>query len=89
MAIIFSKEDEEYIELQAVEKGYDSAVEYILALIDADDWIDDPEEEGVDLEAEFREAWHAAMTGEGLIDAREAMAQLRAELEQEQHGDNS
>jgi hypothetical protein len=77
MAIIFSKEDEEYIVLQAVEKGYNSAVEYILALIDADDFIDDPEEEGVDLEEKFRQAWHQAMTGQ-TIPADEAMAQLRA-----------
>jgi hypothetical protein len=76
MAIVFSKEDEAYIEAQAIEKGYSSAVEYIMALIEVDVEEDNLDEEDDPVEA-FREAWHDAMTG-NTRPAEEVLAEMRA-----------
>jgi hypothetical protein len=68
MVIQIPDERREHIEALAHERGYDNATDYVLALIEADeetdDYIDDLEEDAVDLEANFREAWHQAMTGQ-------------------------
>jgi hypothetical protein len=83
MLIQIPDEQRERIESLACERGYDSAVDYLLALVEADeegdDFIDDPEEDAVDLEAELREAWRDAMTG-NTRPAREALAEIRRKL---------
>jgi hypothetical protein len=83
MLIQIPDEQRERIENLARERGYDSAVDYLLALVEADeegdDFIDDPEEDAVDLKAEFREAWRAAMTGEGIRPVEELLAELDRE----------
>jgi Arc/MetJ-type ribon-helix-helix transcriptional regulator len=93
MVIQIPDEQRERIETLAHERGYDNATDYVLALIDADeeelDFIDDPEEDAIDLEADFREAWRAAMTGEGLRSADEVMAEIRARREKQPHGTNA
>jgi Arc/MetJ-type ribon-helix-helix transcriptional regulator len=87
MVIQLTDEQQKYIEEIAKERGYNSTADYVLALVeadvDSDDYIDDPEEAAIDLEAEFREAWHAAMTGEGLRPAREVLDEIRRELGQD------
>lgn len=93
MVIQIPDERLEQIKTLARERGYDNATDYVLALIEADeeadDIIDDPEEDGIDLEADFREAWHAAMTGEGLRPADEVMAEIRARREKRPHDTNT
>ncbi len=93
MVIQIPEERLKHIEALAHERGYDNATDYVLALIEADeeadDMIDDPEEDAIDLEADFREAWHAAMTGEGLRPADEVMAEIRARREKQPHGTNA
>ncbi len=83
MVIQFPEEQRERIEVLARERGFENAADYLLALVEADeeadDFIDDPEEDAVDLEAEFREAWRAAMTGEGIRPVEELLAELDAE----------
>jgi hypothetical protein len=82
MVIQIPDERLKQIEALARERGYDNATDYVLALIDADeeaeDIIDDPEEDAVDLEANFREAWHQAMTGQ-----TRPIEELWAELDRE------
>jgi Protein of unknown function (DUF3467) len=64
----------------------DEAIEATLEeLDDPDDFIDDPEEAAIDLEANFREAWHEAMTGQE-IPADEALAAIRARREKQPYG---
>jgi len=85
MVIQLTEEQQKYIEEMAKERGYENTADYMIALVEADeeDFIDDPEEEAIDLEAEFREAWHAAMTGEGFRPAREVLDEIRRELGQD------
>jgi hypothetical protein len=87
MVIHFPEEQQKRIEELAHERGYDNVADYLLALVDADeetdDLIDDPEQDSIDLEAEFREAWHAAMTGDEGQPVREMLEEIRRELEQD------
>jgi Arc/MetJ-type ribon-helix-helix transcriptional regulator len=82
MVIQIPEEQMKHIEALAHERGYDNATDYVLALIEADeeadDIIDDPEEDAIDLEANFREAWHQAMTGQ-----TRPIEELWAELDRE------
>ena len=82
MVIQIPEEQMKHIEALARERGYDNATDYVLALIEADeeagDIIDDPEEDAIDLEANFREAWHQAMTGQ-----TRPIEELWAELDRE------
>jgi len=81
MVIQIPEERLKHIESLARERGFENAADYLLALVDADeeDFIDDPEEDAVDLKAEFREAWQAAMTGEGIRPVEELLAELDRE----------
>jgi len=82
MVIQLPEERLKQIEALARERGYGNATDYVLALIEADeetsDVIDDPEEDAIDLEANFREAWHQAMTGQ-----TRPIEELWAELDRE------
>jgi hypothetical protein len=83
MLIQIPDEQRERIESLARERGFENPVDYLLALVDADDdFIDDPEEDAVDLKAEFRQAWRDAMTG-NTRPAREALAEIRRKLKQD------
>jgi hypothetical protein len=63
----------EQIARQAQERGYESVLDYLRALVAADalvgalrdDWQEAEDSADV-LEAEFREAWHDALTGNTL-----------------------
>lgn len=79
-----TEEQRQKIETQARESGYATAEAYLLALVEADedDFIDDPEEAAIDLVAQFREAWHDAMTG-NTRPAREVLAEIRRKLDQD------
>lgn len=79
MLVQLPDEQRERIETLAHERGYENAADYILALIEADDFTDDPEEAAVDLEARFRAGWQAAMRGEA-----RPVEELLAELEREE-----
>jgi hypothetical protein len=76
MVIQLTDEQLKYIEDMAKEHGYVNPVDFMMAAIEAFDEVDEDE---VDLKAEFREAWHAAMTEEGLEDARQVVADIRRE----------
>jgi len=92
MVIQLTPEQQARIEEQAKDRGYDDITEYVLALVEADadeDLIDDPEQDAIDLEERFREAWHSAMTGEGVRPADEVIAELRARRKQENDGNAS
>lgn len=83
--MVFQLTDEQlkYIENMAKEHGYGNPVDFMMAAIEAFDEVDALDEDEVDLKAEFREAWHAAMTEEGLEDARQVVADIRRELSQD------
>lgn len=55
----------DHIQLIASERDFENAEEYLWALIEGDEEIDadDPEQDAIDFEAEFREAWGDAMIG--------------------------
>jgi oligoendopeptidase F len=94
MVIQLTREQKARIEEQAKERGYDDITEYVLALVEADaedaeDLIDDSEQDAIDLEERFREAWHSAMTGEGVRPADDVLAELRARRKQENDGNYS
>lgn len=83
-----TEEQRQKIETQARESGYATAEAYLLALVEADedDFIDDPEEAAIDLVAQFREAWHDAMTdGDNARPLDEILAEARRELGQDDH----
>jgi Arc/MetJ-type ribon-helix-helix transcriptional regulator len=87
MVIQLTDEQQKYIEEMAKERGYNNPADYIMALVDEDDYIDDPEEAAIDLEEQFREAWHDAMTGQ-VIPADEALAELRTRREKQTHDEH-
>lgn len=70
VSLNFDEAEATHITQRAMERGYTSAVAYLRALVAADtlvtllreDWqnADDSPER---IEADFREAWHDAMTG--------------------------
>jgi hypothetical protein len=85
LTIQMTQEQRQRIEEQAKERGYDVLDDYLLALVEADaddDFIDDPEEDAIDLEADFREAWAAAMTG-NVRPVEELFDEIRRELGQD------
>jgi hypothetical protein len=78
MDIQFTEEQQARIKAQADKQGYDDLAAYLLALVEVDaeeDILDDEE----DVVADFREAWHQAMTGQ-TRPARESLARIRPEL---------
>lgn len=79
-----SDEQRLQIEKQSREAGYVRVEDYLLALIEADndDFMDDAEEAAIDLKAQFRQAWHEAMTDDTLP-AREALDELFEELQRD------
>lgn len=88
MVIQLTSEQQARIEEQAKERGFEDVTEYLLALVEADaeddeDLIDDPEQDAIDLEEHFREAWHAAMTGKGVRPIEEMWAELDREDDDE------
>jgi hypothetical protein len=86
MVIQLTDEQQKYIEWLAKERGFVNPADYIMALVDDDDTIDDPEEAAIDLEQQFREAWHEAMTGQ-TRPAQEVLDEIRRE--QMQNDDKS
>jgi hypothetical protein len=82
------EQQQQRIETLARQRGYRNTTDYLLALVAVDaehdvldqyDFVDDPEQDAIDLEAEFREAWRSAMTGEGLRPIEDLLAELDAE----------
>jgi hypothetical protein len=80
MHIAFTQEQYARIEEYTREYGYASPAEYLWALVEADNEEVDDFDEDIDVEAEFREAWRQAMTGQ-TMPARESMARIRRALE--------
>lgn len=64
LTIEITKEQREQINQLARERGYESASDYLLALVREDaDGNDEMDEDDIDPEESFRRGWHEAMTG--------------------------
>ena len=61
LVLHLSEEKLKQIEELARRRGYGEAGDYVLALIDMDASLNDDD---VDVEANFRQGWHEAMTGQ-------------------------
>ena len=64
LVIDLTVEERQRIETLAHKRGYAEPQDYLLALVDSDAESDQPIDEKSQLIADFRQAWHEAMTGD-------------------------